>query len=157
MAENFTYNGIYFDGSSIDFIAPDFIFPRVQRELQDISMDVAMDGVQDIYGTGTESQGSNMGRAKVSNPSMTWTVEAWNQIMASPKVLARGLAKIEFGYALQLKPKADVPLIKIECFQARFLGWGLQSWTNTSGLLLIKVPMFVRRALWNGASLTGVR
>lgn len=156
--DTFTVNGLYYDGTSIDFLGPGSdSLGRMARELQDVSMDVGMDGVQDVYGTGSESQGSNMGRAKVTNPSMTWTVEAWNQIITSEPFRSKGLAIPEFNFTLQLKAKADVPIIKIECSASRYLGWGLQQWTNNSNLLLIKVPMFVRRAKWNGVSLTGVR
>jgi hypothetical protein len=154
--DTFTANGIYYDGTSIDFIAPQpFNFDRAARELQDVSMDVAMDGVTDVFGTGTDSQGSNMGRAKVSSPSMTFTVEAWDALIQSPAFKQKGLAKVLFDFTLLLKAKEDSPQIRIECKGCRFLGFGLQSWSNSSNLLLIKVPMFVRKALWNGVSLTG--
>ena len=154
--DTFTVNGTYFDGTSIELIAPQlFFFERCARELQDVSMDVSMDGVQDVYGTSANSLGSNLGRAKVSNPSMTFTVEAWNEMMTSPSFKTKGLTRVVFDYKLRLKAKIDAPEIIIECKGARFTGWGLQQWTNNSNLLLIKVPMFVRGALWNGVSLTG--
>lgn len=152
--ETFTYNGIYYDGTSIDFIAPPWLnFERVVRELQDVSMDVALDGVQDVYGTGSKSRGRNRGRAKVTNPSMTWTVEAWKQIVKAYKNAGKKIGAEEFNFTLRLKPKADIEQVELECKGSSFLGWGLQQWTNNSNLLLIKVPMFITEALFDGVEL----
>lgn len=152
--DTFTVNGIYYDSTSFEFAATGFKFDRVAREIQDISLEPTMDGVTDVMGTQSGSLGSNLGRAKVNNPSMTLTVEAFNELIASSQFQgALGFTQVEFDFTLLLKPKAGAPQIVITCEGARFLGWGTQSWSNTSNLLQVKVPMFVRRALWNGVPL----
>lgn len=147
--DTFTVNGIYYDSTSFEIDIPGLSYQRAAREIQDISLEPTMDGVTDVMGTQSESLGSNLGRAKVNNPSMTLTVEAFDDIINSDVFKRVGFTQYLFNFSLLLKPAPGAKQIVIQCEGARFTGWGTQSWSNTSNLLQVKVPMFVRRALWN--------
>lgn len=147
-----TFNGLHFDGTSLYMRVPGISNERLARDIQDISLDVAMDGVQDVYGTSPKSRGSNQGRVKVNSPSMTIRTETWNDIVLSPAIKARGIAKYIFDFTLQLKT-IGLPVINIECKIVRYLGWALQNANNNSNLVSIKVPMHVTDVLWNGVPL----
>lgn len=147
-----TFNGLHFDGTSLYTRIPGLKHERLARDVQDVSLDIAMDGVQDVYGTSPKSRGSNQGRSKVNSPSMTMRVEAWDDIVLSPKIKAVGITKYIFDYTLQLKT-TGLPVINIECKGCRFLGWSLQQATNNSNLVTVKAGMFVQDVLWNGVPL----
>lgn len=147
-----TFNGLHFDGTSIYAKLPGLNHTRLARDVQDVSLDIAMDGVQDVYGTSPKSRGSNQGRVKVNGPSMTMRAEAWDDIVKSPAIKQVGITRYIFDYTLQLKT-IGLPVINIEAKGCRFLGWSLQQATNNSNLITVKAAMFVQDVLWNGVPL----
>lgn len=152
MSDTFTFNGFHFDGTSIYFKAPGLNHQRAARDLQDVSLDIAMDGVQDVYGTSPKSRGSNLGRVKVNSPSMTFRLEAWDDLVKSPAIKQVGITRYIFDFTIQLKT-LGFPPINIECKGARYLGWALQNASNSSNLVTAKSNMFIQDVLWNGVPL----
>lgn len=154
--DGFKVNGLYYDGTSISLLLPAKLqTDRIYRELKSITLDPQVMGVEPMFGTGRDCLGSNGGRVVVHNPSMSMTVEAWNELVPQLSAMAPNgkLSLLQFNFKIFLKAADSTAKIEIDCFGARFLGMPIKGFTSEAKELLVEPPMFIKAATWNGFSL----